>query len=689
MTNDSLIRSPKMQQTGELWRSTDEPRTISETLEIIDRTVTLGGLLEHLPAIERTVLAKTFGAECGALFKRAIEDMRRRISTDVSRTAKMCGSGFAALSRAIDGGNVAVACANARGVAEQHYRQLVSRDRAWWCARIDRLISACEGGDLSRDLRVARVEETRTDAWKEGKLRKEVCKVVQRSFTAHPDESPIPREIPIMVGDGDPAIMVAATDSPLMSLCASPADARMLLSCPLFALCMPRVLEGIEAALDHATDCESLSSIADRTSAVSPATQRALVRGGGIFLGNHASHVRATDWTIAQVVGGGTKRPVGNLDLWFAVFRAVILETPTLRHLETTFAAVDAQMKRRLTSSICPMSAMGHSDLVHAPVSLSNALWVVAHWPLISARSELLAAPQLDLARLHAPHMSHIHALLGLASLPVFEEARLNTGRACAMLAMLKWCKRDVVDMRATILALTTKAVRACGRWIPLEGTFEDIEPPQVVLRDHPSLLRILSNDLRGRVAVLLDIAWDLEPSMMHEDVALNFLTVGQADLMQRAWEEKARRDVLCFPEQGREEHQRPRFHAEISPLTCRPLTFVRGTFWEDVAENIFSERPWLCTAREYGRFVCKHNRYPTSDEFLVHLFHTFSKPGKRWENWRRMVLMPRRTAFAVQETMQQFAAISTSMSPEQFSRTFRASVSVRIRCQMDGSHCC
>jgi hypothetical protein len=692
----------------------------SGDLGIIERVPSIQSIEELesvLVPLERAVTIRTMGTSGDAEMREQLIALRSRLSAQIRETTTAANaSKVEALAESLriglGGGTGAIthpSLQTVRDLALDYYRSMVGNEgeseATPWLRSLSRMIQATTGRLLTRfDTSIM----TRTA----DRMREEVARVDLQALTravtqmggsggdggdaaagveatgeeAAEEEGDGFFECPISLSADEPVIL-AASGPPLLSSL-PPSDVTRLVTCPLFAVCVPKLREALVSCLDHPIGVTALKEISEGSGSLSssrcrsPLTRREVIRGGGICLGATEDHIAATDWTIAALLNRGKR--TGSPDLWLMVIWDLIKTEPRLEYLTPLLPKLEAQLRVRAgaktgsASHHLSLSLSTNPELLGVRGPIQLGLWVVEHWPLIayrplsdpihqrlpelSTQMDLLKLPNVDITRAHSAYLWFVFRLIDmlreggedggrptviaadgtemhLQPIPRFPShplARLNAARVAAKLMLLGWVKKEPVRMRSCVSALVRKSVQVGSLWLPVESLPGEVTDPAEVLGEggaHRGLSEAL-REMRNDGLLMAALALDISPQHSAKDVSLRALW-DEADLER---ERQGVRDALRlsaplrFPLQSTLE--RP-YKVEICAATCRPYLRDRATgkFWWERAAEILPETPYLSSAARFGDFVVSRGRYPTRDELALYVYERFVNPGKHWEN--------------------------------------------------------
>jgi hypothetical protein len=167
---------------------------------------------------------------------------------------------------------------------------------------------------------------------------------------------------------------------------------------------------------------------------LSPITRRPVL--GFIPLGGHPSHVKAANWTLANLFSGG--KVMGNVDFWFAVLYFLIVEgkIPYVKESMSPFFA--EQMLFRLKNSISSASLTGLSGFAQSKMRLDASIYFSISSSLFLPPPE----PSFDTLRCHILHINKLISLAELAKLKIPAVVTKHIHRTQLALQLLNMSKQ-------------------------------------------------------------------------------------------------------------------------------------------------------------------------------------------------------------------------------------------------------
>jgi hypothetical protein len=436
-----------------------------------------------------------------------------------------------------------------------------------------------------------------------------------------------------------------------------------LLDCPLNLFKYSELVEKVIARLDMPV---SLSAFEGAMKTVggwetSPTT-RAPILPGAICFGAAADHVKATQWTLAQLFTGG--KLAGNADFWFATLWLILKKDDAHEWLRVLEPHARAQMSWRLTNSNTFIGLSGLPEFPTTRVPLDCAIWYVLASPLFAAE---FGSASRDVLRGHLPHLTQLLELAALAKLEVPEELQRHYCRLKTMLRYLAWIKADrtalpmwtrmLIQAHVAVNPLNTSAKDA-PKYVPIDG------PPSAgqILDARSALARFASRaDPLLTVAELVGIAGLVSPQKSASDIEMP---------LGMSFEEPVTGVVEWQYGLG---PQVP-INLTVSPATCRPLYMYGEETWRDQASRKYGPvEKQISVNAYYGKYVETYGAYPSRTDLLVFLYKRCVASGKH-------STLPAHVRQFIDEVCEDYAPIVASVTPTEFVARWRASVRVEDR---------
>ncbi|KAK2950263.1 hypothetical protein BLNAU_14847 [Blattamonas nauphoetae] len=241
-------------------------------------------------------------------------------------------------------------------------------------------------------------------------------------------------QCPITIEDEtDPCIMIAKPARPLL-IGVEKRQVEQLLDCPLNALYQSPFEAKLIEHIDHPLSLKMVRE-AEQSSPItsSPLTRRALV--GFLPLGCHETHVKAADWTLAQLISGG--KALGNRDFWFAVIYFLVQrgKIPFLAEMEPFMRE---QLIFRMRHHRTNASLTGLTTFILTPLRFDCAIFFTLCSALFTPAPEASADP----LRMHIIHAPELIQMAEIAGITIPESIQTLITRTAALLQLLSMCKK-------------------------------------------------------------------------------------------------------------------------------------------------------------------------------------------------------------------------------------------------------
>ena len=553
--------------------------------------------------------------------------------------------------------NYDAAAAAAKRLTAEYYIQFGETDvsGSTWSSKVNRMIAMTEGalrGVFSMNNITAGIQSDR----------------VRRAAGAAPTAAaPAPSPVentdskfvcPITLDtENDVVLLVKAGEPILAGLDKHIVDD--LLDCPLNLTKYPDLLEKLVSRLDHPM---SLAAFAANTSGWnhSPMTRDPIL-GGAICFGAASDHVKATQWTLAQLFTGG--KLAGNPDFWYACIWWVLHHNcPT--YLEPMKSYADVHMKWRLQNQTTFIALSGLPEFPTTRGPLNAAIWYVLASPLFG--DEFGAGR--DVLRGHLPHLTPLLELVELAGFEIPVRLKRHYVRLRTMLRYLAWIKTDreslpmytrmliqahiAVDPR-TISVLAEKY----PKYIPADGppSADQVLEARAQLRADPMLT----------IDELVGIAGMVSPQKSAADIPLPL-----------DWNPPPTTHIVEWMYGLGDQES---VNLTINPKTCRPQYMYDGETWRDIATRKFGPiENQISVYAYYGKFVQTYAEYPSHNDLLVYIYRRCVVFGKK-------STLPAAILQFIDEVCHDYTALVSSVSPAEFITRWRESVRVEDRKHIEG----
>jgi hypothetical protein len=619
----------------------------AEDLQILERIAaiqTVADFMTVAPTMERAIVARTMGSTGDPGLRDAILAMKKRMMA----TSGSGSSSVVTLEAALDADNADVAHDTATALTHEYYAELDGDDveSGSWSARINRMVSMCEGA-----LRSTFDLSNLTGAIKGDRARRagvatatEATAISETEQTSHSTSTSF--QCPITCDDEHDVVLLVAGDYPPLLANLDKDTVNDVTDCPLNLFRYPTLVAALKDRLDHPISLRALKAAegAGMPIVQSPITRRNVT--GAICLGPAADHRAATTWTLARTVAGG--KLLGNPDLWFACVW-LLVERGEVPYLRPILPQLRAHMTWRLGSQKTSISLTGLAEYPTVRVRLGTAVWYVF------ASAAWTSEPRRDLVRAHLPHIEPLRELLFLAGYSVDPLMTAYITRTRVLLSMLAWVKRDRHCLPNLMRALHQRGVKITTgegtMFVPIDGTPTN-EQVIDVLGQLPAVYRGLTP------AELVGLAALVDPSKSAADVPLPYVwNPPVLPVSTTVWPYKVKHLVI-----------------PICPATCRPYYRVREATWREAATAFFGipTKQMLSANEQFGNYVVRRGSYPTRDEFIRYLY---DRKGQ----------LPDGVVVAVEAMLsEEYRAIMDTVPAATFAERFLASCDIQRRIEIE-----
>ena len=417
-------------------------------------------------------------------------------------------------------------------------------------------------------------------------------------------ENSIFAECPILLTDSCNLIILIRKKDSLFNYLKDNKDVKeSLINCPLNASNIPDVLSYMKGIIDNVISIEAYKELIEYgISAKSPLTKEEII--GGICLGSHESHIKFSNSVMRKALTND--KCLGNIDLWFAVIYLMVNKN-LIPHLNDYLPNIREHMIYRLDKSTTYMCLSGLPTYPTYRVPLKVALWSV-----LSASAVVRNAKQEPI-RLHLSYAMDIIHLLHINKITVPEEIEKYINRLqCLRFLLNRKKKGDKEEIENIVYALQYNFVNLSnGRFIFIDGIPTKIHF-NIVRQKLPSICNLLSNE----EIIYLNRICDVNKSESDIPYNINTKPIG-VTIGLKNWKYQ---DVMPYSK------------VNICEATCRPYYYVdgRNKKWIEKAKEIYGEGEIIPMNNIFGNYICKNQKYPTKEEFLVYLSKYFERRNKK-----------------------------------------------------------
>lgn len=598
---------------------------------------------EIAPKLETVLIARTMGTDGNMELRDKLLDMKKRITNSISYEAGRSDS-TKEFILSLRTGDYDRAVVHARKLTSEYYCGFDEDvSGTTWSSKISRMISMTEGA-----LRSVFSMNAVTSGIQSDRVRR--AGLVSSAPTPTPSASTSHFECPITLDSEHDVVLLVTSGEPILA----DVDKRIvddILDCPLNLLKYSELVTKTISRLDHPVSLTAFSANPSGWNS-SPIT-RASVLPGAICFGDAADHVKATQWTLAQLFTGG--KLVGNPDFWFATIWWILRHEMCPAYLQGMKPFADTHMMWRLVHQSSYIALSGLPEFPTTRVPLDCAIWYVLASPLFA--DEFGASR--DVLRGHIPHLPQLLELASLAKLDMSDRLQNHYIRLKTMLRYLVWCKTDNDSLRTWTRMLIQNHiyVKSMNTYIPVDGppSAEQIAEARSKLRADPVLT----------IDELVGIATLVSPQKSASDIPL-VLT----------WSPES---VLCgIVEWGYGLGPQEPLSMYIHPRTCRPKYVFGAETWREQSVRKYGplERQ-ISINSHFGKYVQIHGVYPSRDELLIYLY-------KRYVIYGKHTTLPAQIYTFIDEVLSDNASIMETILPTEFCKRWSESVRIEDRIKME-----
>lgn len=417
----------------------------------------------------------------------------------------------------------------------------------------------------------------------------------------------------------------------------------MLINNPLNGIKNNAVCDFIKSTLDCVISIETYKELVDHgISDTSPLTREEIF--GGICLGNHDTHVRATNSSIKHAFFGG--KSFGNIDLWFAVIYFLV-ERDEIPRLKEYSELLKKHLVYRLENSKTYMCLSGLNTFPTYKVSLKLGLYAV-----ITASSFVRDAKKEPL-RLHLQYVDTIVEMLKLVNIKIPTDIQEYIIYLKIFRYFMSEIKNGNKKISNLIDALKFNAIKTDKMWVLIDG-----KPTDAQIEDVRSELPLYCGFLRDEK--IYEIFQLCDRNKAESDINIPFKLAEYEFPKVKNWPYNLDMEVT---------------KVDICRETCRPFSNVMyngiKVNWRTKAKAVYGEN-FLSVNRRFGEYIVKHVKYPTREEFLVYIYEFYSSRGNK--------TLPICISQFVDEIFEDYKEILISLSPSQFVYRWNESAPAKVR---------
>lgn len=490
-----------------------------------------------------------------------------------------------------------------------------------WSSYIDRFISWCSGSLLNVLNRSVANRIGRTQVQKF--IPPETVEIIEDHFE--------PKfACPISLEDSSNIIILMKKTEKIMWHDLEKNLQDMLINNPLNGIKNNAVCDFIKSTLDCVISIETYKELVDHgISDTSPLTREEIF--GGLCLGDHDTHVRATNSSIKHAFFGG--KSLGNMDLWFAVIYFLV-EEGKIPHLKEYSELLKRHLVYRIENSKTNMCLSGLNTFPTYKVSLKLALYSV-----ITASSFVRDAKQEPL-RLHLQYVDTIISMLKLVNITIPTDIQEYIIYLKIFRYFMSEIKNGNKKISNLIDALKFNAIKTEKMWVLIDG-----KPKEAQIEDVRSELPLFCGFLRDEK--IYDIFQMCDRNKAESDINIPFALPEYEFPTVKNWPYNLDMEAT---------------KVDICARTCRPYSNVMyngiQVNWRTKAKAVYGEN-FLSINRRFGEYIVKHEKYPTREEFLVYVYEFYSSRNNK--------TLPICISQFIDEIFEDYNQVLNSVSPSQF----------------------
>ena len=546
-------------------------------LEKIEEIKTIEDFIQKIPALEKILIAINMGSKSNLVLHEKLVKLKNRLIRLKS-------------SEKLD-----------TVVEFENNPSPVTLEKVWneyygivddWSSYIDRFISWCSGAllnvlDRSCANRIGRIEVQKI-------IPSETVEIIEDYFD-------IKFTCPISLDySSNIIILMKKTEKNMWSgLEKNLQD--MLINNPLNGIKNKDVCDFIKSTLDCVISIETYKELVEHgISNTSPLTREEIF--GGLCLGNHDSHVRATNSSIKHVFFGG--KSAGNIDLWFAIIYFLV-ERGEIPHLKEYSELLKRHLIYRLENSKSYMCLSGLNTFPTYKVSLKLALYAVI------TTSSFIRDAKKEPLRLHLQYVDTIVEMLKLVNIKIPEDISQYIIYLKIFRYFMSEIKNGNKKISNLINALKFNAIKTDKMWVLIDGN-----PSEAQIEDVRCKLPLYCGFLRDEK--IYDIFQMCDRNKAESDINIPFRWLDYEFQTVKNWPYNLDMEVT---------------KVDICGRTCRPFSNVMyngvKVNWRTKAKAVYGEN-FLSVNRRFGEYIVKHEKYPTEEEFLVYIYEYYSSRNNK-----------------------------------------------------------
>ncbi len=358
-----------------------------------------------------------------------------------------------------------------------------------------------------------------------------------------------------------------------------------------------------------------------------PFTREPLI--GYICTGQNHSHVKATNWVLAQIFTGG--KSLGSFDMWYAilVYYIKFYGPSYLRNDADLITALEGHLIYRLKNRNLNLNLMSLPEYVNKLAPGGVCLWSTLHSTLLKKSLEW------DATLSHVGTFDFFYYCLGLINYPLHPDVKArNSIIGAVVLVMSPYNKTHSASFADAIRALYQNHI-----WYPntsdpdadyADGTYVFLDGPPTTDQINAALARMPVN-LRSRsVDEILTAYRYFDAQKRLKDVTVDNKTNDKTWVKNYNYHDGA--EVVPVP---------------ICPTTMRPYYTVGNGTWVDASIRVNGPLSGQISANaHYINYCTSRGKYPTEEEFIKYcydrqsnIYRTPTLPAHMPAIWRQILV--------------------------------------------------
>lgn len=548
-----------------------------KVIDKIDTINTYQELTENYLTLENALTVQNMGRDDVKTRDRLLA-MQARILRNMANDVP---SDVAVLTTHLEAGDVVSATATLRQITTNYYAGVDESPMSM----LNHLVSLCA---LKNQYVVSAIRSNRA-------ARAEAA----RSVVAVPTDDVQTFECPISCEDDEVVLLVPARPSMLNGVDTRVVDE--LTNWPFHLCRYQNMFSQIGSHLGHPVGHKTaLQLMSDDMP--SPFTREPLI--GYICTGQDASHVKATNWVLAQIFTGG--KVLGNFDMWYAllVYYIKFYGPAYLRDDADLTAALERHLIYRLKNRKLNFNLTSLPEYINKLAPAGVSLWATLHSTLIKEDSL-----EWDATLSHAGTFDFFYYCLDLINYPLHPDVKARNTLVGSVVAVMSPYNKT----RPTLFAAAIRALYQNHIWYPHKGHVDDYTDGTYIFLDGPAspvqvsdaLARLPAN-LRSRpVDEILTAYRCFDPQKRLKDILLK-------DEPNPTWVKNYNYPLGLTSAAP----------VPICPATMRPYYNVGAETWTDAAVRVNGPLSGQISANAlFINYCLSHGKYPTEKKFIKYCY--------------------------------------------------------------------